>query len=187
MKVTVIQFEGTPEELDASDVLRRVVDPAPGSVRTVVRSEGGEALPDDRVPGVADEGQEAVRQLLESSPAPQLFIEFLAKTTSWEKVMLHGIKRKGAQPGAPLDYSRYLRLRKQGSPFGGFAYVYPGFSTINLRLNCTDEQLKSMGILTARTLTTGHQEYRVSVDLAPGSEQSLADALTLADLAYNAT
>ncbi|MER7900990.1 hypothetical protein ABTX62_34235 [Streptomyces sp. NPDC096046] len=185
MKVTVFQFEGTPEELDASQVLKELADQyrGPVSVATEDGPDGG-TLP-ARIPGVADEGQESVRQLLGRSPAPGLFVRFLEETTRWDNVGVYGIKRKNALPDAPLDYSRYLRLRRQGSQFGGFAYVYAEYSTINLRLSYSQQQLDELGIKSARTLTTGHREYRVSVDLT--DETSLADALQLAELAYNAT
>ncbi|MYT10767.1 MULTISPECIES: hypothetical protein [Streptomyces] len=185
MKVTVFQFEGTAEELDASQVLKELTNQRRGPVSTA--PEGGhdsQTLPAG-IPGVADEGQETVRQLLGRSPAPGLFIRFLKETTRWDNVGVYGIKRKNALPDAPLDYSRYLRLRRQGSQFGGFAYVYAEYSTINLRLNYSRQQLDDLGIKSARTLTTGHREYRVSVDLT--DETSLADALQLAELAYQAT
>ncbi|WP_327714067.1 hypothetical protein OG381_00510 [Streptomyces sp. NBC_00490] len=184
MKVTVFQFEGTPEELDASQVLRELADRhrGPVSVAPQGRPDNG-MLP--AIPGVADEGQETVRQLLGRSPAPGLFVRFLEKTTRWDNVGVYGIKRKNALPDAPLDYSRYLRLRRQGSQFGGFAYVYAEYSTINLRLSHSQQQLDELGITSARTLTTGNREYRVSVDLT--DETSLADALQLAELAYDAT
>ncbi len=113
------------------------------------------------------------------------FVRFLEETTQWDNVGVYGIKRKNALPDAPLDYSRYLRLRRQGSNFGGFAYVYAEYSTINLRLNYSQQQRDELGINSARILTTGHREYRVSVDLT--DETSLADALQLAEHAYNAT
>ncbi|MFE9701614.1 MULTISPECIES: hypothetical protein [unclassified Streptomyces] len=137
------------------------------------------------LPGVADEGQETVRALLRGSPARGLFVRFLAEATQWENVKVHGIKRQNAQPGAPLDYSRYLRLRRQGSQLGGFAYVYAERSSINLRLNHTREQLDAIGATQARTLVTGHRAYRVSIDLT--DETSLTQALHLAELAYAAT
>lgn len=137
------------------------------------------------LPGVPDEGQEAVRALLRRSPAPDLFVRFLAEATRWENVQVHGIKRQNSQPGAPLDYSRYLRLRRQGSQFGGFAYVYAEHSSINLRLHHTREQLDAIGATRARTRDTGHRAYRVSIDLT--DETSLTQALHLATLAYNAT
>ncbi|MFB7459205.1 hypothetical protein [Streptomyces sp. NPDC056188] len=187
MKLTVFQFEGAPEELDASQALRELTQSPNGST-TVVRTAGmdpaREGLP-SRIPGVPDEGQDTVRTLLQHNSTRQLFLRFLAVTTKRDNVAVHGIKRKNAQPGTLLDYSRYLRLRKQGSPFGGFAYVYPESSTINLRLNYTDEQLSDLNISTARTLATGHREYRVSVDLK--DNRSLDEALRLAELAYNAT
>ncbi|MCD9904540.1 hypothetical protein LUR56_39695, partial [Streptomyces sp. MT29] len=52
------------------------------------------------LPGVPDEGQEAVRALLRRSPAPDLFVRFLAEATRWENVQVHGIKRQNAKPGA---------------------------------------------------------------------------------------
>ncbi|MFF3459655.1 hypothetical protein ACFYXH_36250 [Streptomyces sp. NPDC002730] len=42
--------------------------------------------------------------------------------------------------------------------------------------------LDELGITTARTLATGHREYRVSVGLTSGT--SLGDRLQLAELAY---
>ncbi|MFJ9528083.1 hypothetical protein [Streptomyces cyaneofuscatus] len=137
------------------------------------------------LPGVPDEGQEAVRALLQRSPAPDLFVRFLAEATRWENVQVHGIKRQNAKPGAPLDYSGYLRLRRQGSQFGGFAYVYAEHSSINLRLHHTREQLDAIGATQARTRITGHRGYRVSIDLT--DETSLTQAIHLAELAYTAT
>ncbi|GGQ33628.1 hypothetical protein GCM10010249_60150 [Streptomyces roseolilacinus] len=185
MKVTVFQFEGTPEELDASQVLKELTNHHRGAVSVVPGGGRNSGTLPARIPGVADEGQETVRQLLLRSPAPGLFVRFLDETTRWDNVGVYGIKRKNALPDAPLDYSRYLRLRRQGSQFGGFAYVYAEYSTINLRLNYSRQQLDELGIKSARTLTTGHREYRVSVDLT--DETSLADALQLAELAYTAT
>ena len=188
MKLTVFQFEGTAEELDASQALRELTQSNRGTTTVVLQSgPTSSAIPSamSRVPGVADEGQETVRALLGRSPAPELFVRFLTEATGWENVGVHGIKRKDAQPGAPLDYSRYLRLRRQGSLLGGFAYVYAERSSINLRLNYTREELDEIGATQARILVTGHRAYRVSVDLT--DETSLTQALQLADLAYNAT
>ncbi|GGP93962.1 hypothetical protein [Streptomyces melanogenes] len=103
---------------------------------------------------------------------------------AWLKVGVHGIKRKNAAAGEPLDYSHYLRLRKQGSLYGGFAYVYAERSSINLRLSYTEEELQAMGISSARVLSTGPHAYRISVDL---TDQSLDEALRLARIAYDAT
>ncbi|MGP3777145.1 hypothetical protein ACTWJ8_40555 (plasmid) [Streptomyces sp. SDT5-1] len=119
------------------------------------------------------------------SPAPELFTRFLARTTAWEGVSARGISRKHAPEGAPLDYSRYLRLRKEGSRLGGFAYVYAERSSINLRLHHSMAELRELGVTSARVLSTGHPKYRVSVDLT--DETSLEDALTLAEAAYRAT
>lgn len=188
MKLTVFRFEGTPEELDASQTLRELTR-SNNAMAAVVQLPGPTRPPSPastpRVPGVAEEGQDAVRALLRRSPAPELFVRFMGEASQWENVGVHGIKLKRTQPGDPLDYSRYLRLRKQGSQLGGFAYVYAQYSTINLRLSYGQEQLDSMGMVRARILTTGHREYRMSVDLT--DEVSLSEALRLAELAYNAT
>lgn len=185
MKVTVFQFEGTPEELDASQVLKELTHHPRDAVAVIPNGSCDSGTLPARIPGVADEGQETVRQLLLRSPAPGLFVRFLNETTRWDNVGVYGIKRKTSLPDAPLDYSRYLRLRRQGSQFGGFAYVYAEYSTINLRLNHSQQQLDELGVTTARVLTTGHREYRVSVSLT--DEVSLTDALRLAQLAYSAT
>ncbi|MEU2100362.1 hypothetical protein ABZ741_38850 [Streptomyces globisporus] len=107
------------------------------------------------------------------------------EATRWENVKVHGIKRQDSQPGASLDYSRYLGLRRQGSQFGGFAYVYAENSRITLRLHRTRHQLDAIGATRARTRITAHRAYRVSIDLT--DETSLTQALHLAELAYAAT
>lgn len=183
MKLTVFQFEGTPEELDASQAVRKLVEQRRDTVAPPAGQLGG--VTPVSVPGLAEEGQETVRGLLRRSPAPELFIRFMATATAWDNVGVHGIRRKGASQGDPLDYSRYLRLRKQGSQLGGFAYVYAEYSTINLRLSLDAAALRELGVTAARVLTTGHRAYRVSVDLT--GETSLDDALRLAELAYDAT
>lgn len=188
MKLTVFQFEGTAQELDASQALRELTQPRDG-MTTVVRTPEPSAAnsPTEalHVPGVADEGQDVVRALLRRSPAADLFVRFLREATGWDAVAVHGIKRKGAQPGDPLDYSDYLRLRRQGSQMGGFAYVYAEHGVVNLRLNCTRDELDAMGAPLARTRDTGHHAYRVSVDLT--DEASLEQALRLARTAYDQT
>lgn len=181
MKLTVYQFEGTPQELDASEVLRALAGQQSAGAAT--SALGRETL--EGVPGVADEGQETVRGLVRRGPAPDLFIGFLAEATQWPSVGVYGIKRKSHQPGEALDYSRYLRLRKQGSQLGGFAYVYADRSSINLRLSYTERELADMGVRSARVLSTGPLEYRVSVDLT--DQRSLDEALRLSRIAYDAT
>ncbi|WP_327180387.1 hypothetical protein OG599_34960 (plasmid) [Streptomyces sp. NBC_01335] len=185
MKVTVFQFEGTAEELDASSILAELTRHHGGAVSVSARGGPGSGPQPARIPGVPDEGQETVRQLLNGNRTADLFVRFLDEATRWDNVGVYGIKSKNALPDAPLDYSRYLRLRRQGSQFGGFAYVYAGSSTINLRLAYSQQQLNDLGVTTARILTTGYPAYRVSVDLI--GEAPLADALRLAQLAYNAT
>ncbi|MFG3172340.1 SAV_2336 N-terminal domain-related protein [Streptomyces sp. NPDC048200] len=159
--------------------------PQRGPISTTIEDGPDSGKLPTHIPGVADEGQEAVRQLLDRSPAPELFVRFLEETTRWDNVCVYGIKRKNALPDAALDYSSYLRLRRQGSQFGGFAYAYAEYSSINLRLSYSQQQLDELGIKSARIRTTGNREYRVSVDLT--DETSLLDALQLAELAYTAT
>lgn len=182
MKVTVFQFEGTPQELDGSDTLRGLVS---ASGTRVVRTELSPDAGDGKIPGVPDEGQQVVQTYVKRGPAPELFVAFLAKTSTWEGVAVHGVKPKGSKAGAPLDYSRYLRLRKQGSRYGGFAYVRPDRSSVNFRLSYSLGELKKLGTVSARVLTTGHNRYRVSVDLS--DKGSLEDALRLAEIAYKET
>ncbi|MEV6553730.1 hypothetical protein AB0M57_34265 [Streptomyces sp. NPDC051597] len=78
-----------------------------------------------------------------------------------------------------------LRLRKQGSLYGGFAYVYAERNSINLRLSYTAEELRALGTGSARVLITGAPGYRVSIDL--NGQKSLDGALRLARIAYDAT
>ncbi|GAO12818.1 hypothetical protein TPA0598_13_00020 [Streptomyces lydicamycinicus] len=186
MKLTVFQFEGTPQELDASEALRALT--GHGAAHVLAFSAPGASSANatlGNVPGVPEEGQETVRRLLGRGPAPELFVAFLREVVEWPKVGVHGIKRKKAIVGEPLDYNQYLRLRKQGSLLGGFAYIYAERSSINLRLSHTEQELQAMGVGSARVLTTGPHEYRVSVDLT--DQASLDDALRLARIAYDAT
>ncbi|MET9523256.1 hypothetical protein [Streptomyces coeruleorubidus] len=127
MKLTYLRFEGTPEELDASEVVRELVQQLPGTVDTARPTPRVVADPDSDdvvdfgwqvegdVPGVADEGQETVKAQLAFNPAAQQFIDFMAETGSWKSVGGHGIKRKTWQEGDPLDYSGYLAARAASS------------------------------------------------------------------------
>lgn len=206
MRIRLIEFDGTAEEFDSSErvgeFLMRYGQPADAPGNSTVPAEAveaddataqeaddleGRSTPSspDAIPGVAKEGQDIVRRLLNRNPAGELFLRFLAETTSWSAVHVHGIRRKGWRSGDPLDYSRYLRIRKQGSNFGGFAYVYAIDGTVNLRLNySTDEELHAIAP-SAWRLHTGHRAYRVNIQIT--DEHTLAQALELARLAYDAT
>ncbi|MFJ4189461.1 hypothetical protein [Kitasatospora sp. NPDC089509] len=192
MKVTFIQVEGTADELDASEVGKQLiaamgVGPAPVSRLTVEddapANNSWQSLP---IPGLAAEGQAEVKKLLTRNPAAEQFISFLKRTTSWPNATLHGVKRKTHQEGEPLDYSDYLRLRRQGSQLGGFAYVYADTGVVNLRLNYDSDA----GILhsfapDAYIVPKGHRAYRVSVQIT--DESTLRQALELAEMAYKLT
>ncbi|MFF7722574.1 hypothetical protein ACFZDB_24870 [Streptomyces luteogriseus] len=195
MKLTYLRFEGTPEELDASEVVRELVQQLPGTVDTARPTPRVVADPDSDdvvdfgwqvegdVPGVADEGQETVKAQLAFNPAAQQFIDFMAEAGSWESVGVHGIKRKTWQEGDPLDYSGYLRLRRKGSQFGGFAYAFASTGVVNFRLQHSDEIAELAP--NAYPLATGHRRYRVSIQIR--DETTLKQALALAELAYDAT
>ncbi|MGW2872177.1 hypothetical protein [Kitasatospora sp. NPDC001225] len=192
MKVTFIQVEGTAEELDASDVGRQLiaamgVGPTPASRPTAGEDApiGGswQSLP---IPGLAAEGQAEVRKMLTRNPAAEQFVSFLEETTSWPNAALHGVKRKTHQEGEPLDYSDYLRLRRQGSQLGGFAYVYADTGVVNLRLNYDSDAATLHGIAPdAYLVPKGHRAYRVSVQIT--DEDTLRQALELAEMAYKLT
>lgn len=210
MKINVISIEATPEEVDASTVLSKAFARLTGQPATDVRDhpqtvpaedvDADDAAADraaaeaaetpapatpDAIPGVASEGQTTVHRLLEKNPASELFVEFVAETSSWPHVGVHGIKPKGHLPGTALDYSRYLRLRKHGSHFGGFAYAYAVDGLINLRLAFeSDEELREIAPDAVR-LHKGHREYRVNIRVS--DESKLKQALELARMAYDAT
>ncbi|MFE7889750.1 hypothetical protein [Streptomyces sp. NPDC057412] len=195
MKLVYVCVEGTPQELDSSEVIRQLVQRQPGPVdiarpapRVVVdpvsdeEFDGGWLVEGD-VPGVAEEGQSAVKAQLAFNPAVQQFLDFMAEATSWEGVGVHGIKRKTWQEGDPLDYTGYLRLRRRGSQYGGFVYAFPSTGLINSRLQYSDE----IGRLApnAYPLTKGNYQYRVNIQIH--DESTLKQALALAELAYSAT
>ncbi|MFF0299812.1 hypothetical protein ACFYTV_03925 [Streptomyces sp. NPDC004562] len=195
MKLVYVCVEGTPQELDSSEVIRQLVQRQPGPVdiaspapRVVVdpvsdeEFDGGWLVEGD-VPGVAEEGQSAVKAQLAFNPAVQQFLDFMTEATSWEGVGVHGIKRKTWQEGDPLDYTGYLRLRRRGSQYGGFVYAFPSTGLINSRLQYSDE----IGRLApnAYPLTKGNYQYRVNIQIH--DESTLKQALTLAELAYSAT
>ncbi|MFE9925196.1 hypothetical protein ACFYQA_27565 [Streptomyces sp. NPDC005774] len=195
MKLTYFCFEGTPQEFDASEVVRELVQQWPGTVDTARRVPRVVADPDSDddvdfgwlidgdVPGVAAEGQETVKEQLALNPAAQQFIDFMAEAGAWESVGVHGIKRKTWQEGDPLDYTGYLRLRRKGSQYGGFAYVFASTGVVNFRLQHSDEIAELAP--DAYPLTKGNYRYRVNIQIR--DEVTLKQALALAELAYDAT
>ncbi|MFF4037412.1 hypothetical protein [Streptomyces sp. NPDC001816] len=195
MKLTYVCVEGTPQELDASEVIRQLVQPQSGTVDTVRRAPRVVVDPesDDEVdfgwlvegdvPGVAEEGQSTVKAQLAFNPAAQQFLDFMTEAASWESVGVHGIKRKTWQEGDPLDYTGYLRLRRKGSQYGGFVYAFPSTGVINFRLQYSDEIAELA--LNSYPLTKGNYQYRVNIQIH--DESTLKQALSLAELAYNAT
>jgi hypothetical protein len=187
MKINIVAIEATPEEIDSStvlaDALARITGQAPadrGDDPHTVSAEDVEA--DDAAADLAD--AEAA-ETPAPNPAGELFVQFLAETTSWPNVKAIGIKRKGHVPGTALDYSRYLRLRKQRSHFGGFAYVYAVDGLVNLRLTfASDAELAEIAP-DAWLLEKGHREYRVSIRVT--DESTLKQAVDLARMAYDRT
>ena len=165
------------EEVDADDAAAQQV--AAEAAETPAPSTP------DAVPGLAAEGQEVVRGLLDRNPAGELFVRFLAEATTWPSVKVHGIKPKGHTAGTPLDYSRYLRLRKQGSQFGGFACAYPANGYIHLRLNFSSEVERNAVAPDANLTPQGHREYGVEIYIR--DESTLKQAVELAQRAYDLT
>ncbi|MFJ9460916.1 hypothetical protein ACIRST_38335 [Kitasatospora sp. NPDC101447] len=193
MKVRYIEFEGTPEELDASELVRSLIAAAGSTVSSAgafVKEQASQMTPGpwrlgQAVPGVADEGQAAVTALLAKNPAAAHFVAFLREACSWENAEVFGIRRRNAEPQDQLDYSAYLRLRKVGSQYGGFAYVWAETGRINLRLNYDKEPALRNLAPDAFAVHTGHREYRVSIDIT--DEDTLRQALVLALAAYDRT
>lgn len=196
MKLNHLAIEVSVEELEKSPVLRGFLAalaagvPADLGRQDDYEAEGDEAskgfnmdIPD--VPGVASAGQATVRAQLAANPAAECFVRFLAEASSWPDVAVHGVKPKGSQAGAPLDYTRYLRLRRTGSQLGGFAYVYATDGHVNFRLAYDSEEELHTIAPNAWQPTTGHRAYRVSIRI---SDQSTLDqALRLARAAYERT
>jgi hypothetical protein len=194
VKLNHIEIEATVEELEASPVLVKLLTRLTG--RSSVSHEREDEFEDDEsrehnnvdgadVPGVASAGQSVVKAQLASNPAAEHFRRFLAETSGWPDVAVHGIKPKGSQAGAPLDYTRYLRIRRTGSQLGGFAYVFAGDGHINFRLVFdSDEELHSIATGAWRP-TTGHRAYRASIRIV--DQNTLDQALQLARMAYERT
>lgn len=195
VKLTYVCFEGTPQELDASEAVRELVRQWSGTVdavrrtpRVVVDPESDDEvdfgwLVEGDVPGVVEEGQSTVKAQLAFNQAAQQFLDFMTEATSWESVGVHGIKRKTWQEGDPLDYTGYLRLRRKGSQYGGFVYVFASTGVINFRLQYSDEIAELAP--DAYPLTKGNDQYRVNIQIH--DENTLKQALALAELAYDAT
>lgn len=181
MKLTVFQFEGTAAELDASQAVQQLI--AQGAAAATIPAVASDPA---TIPGVADEGQPTVRALLRANPAADHFVEFLAEATAWPDVKVHGIKRQRAEAQSALDYGDYLRVRRQGSPKGAFAYVYAHNGVINLRLPYdTEDTLLTRLAPTAYRLEGGNPEYRISVRIV--DEKTRAQAVQLAKVAYDRT
>ena len=204
MKFTWIELEGTPDELKQfrvtgalfdrlSDRAVRVPDSDfdPDADDAAAEMADAEASADaapsgpGTIPGVPADGQAAVRAQLDENRASDLFEQFLAETSSWPSVKVVGIKIRRSPAGAPLDYTRYLRVRKEGSQLGAFAYVTPSLGLIEPRLHYdTDAELSAIAPL-ARRHSKGHSEYRVVISIV--DQETLEQAIALARLAYDRT
>ncbi|WP_155846906.1 hypothetical protein [Arthrobacter sp. 131MFCol6.1] len=196
MKFNHIEIEATVEELEASPVLVKLLTGlARRSSESHEYDDEFESADDESrehtnvdgadVPGVASAGQSVVKAQLASNPAAEHFRRFLAEASGWPDVAVHGIKPKGSQAGAPLDYTRYLRIRRTGSQLGGFAYVYAVDGHVNFRLAFdSNEELHSIAPGAWRP-TTGHRAYRVSIRII--DQSTLDQALQLARTAYERT
>ncbi len=196
MKLTVTTLEGTRQELDASELAHRLLagesaeEPPQASVYGPDDDADAETTPPPAnepgaIPGVPADGQAAVRRQLNSNRGANHFVKFLESTVSWTGVRLHGKKNRGMAEDDPRDYTDYLRLRRQGSNFGGFAYVYPDIGVVLLRLRYdTDEELHDIAP-DAWRLSSGHRQYRVKITIL--DQVTLEQALQLARIAYDAT
>lgn len=189
MKLTVFQFEGTAAELDASQVIQQLLaqgDQSPTGVVVAGSPGPSEGSGPDLIPGVAHEGQGAVSALLRGNPAAEHFTGFLAEATAWPDVKVHGVKRHRAGADSGLDYGDYLRVRRQGSPKGAFAYVYAHNGVVNLRLPYdTDDELLARLAPAAYRLEGGNAQYRISVQIV--DEETREQAVQLAKVAYERT
>lgn len=204
MKVTVCEFDGTPEEFRDSPVLVALFERlGERAVRTVsldmdpdaddAAAEAADAesavtpAPEgpDAIPGVPLDGQVEVGVQLDKNAAADLFRAFLAETSSWNSVKVIGIKPRRSPAGAPLDYTRYLRVRRVGSQLGAFVYVTPSTGLVEPRLSfLTDDELHKIAP-EARRHDKGHREYRVVIEIV--DQNTLEQALKLARLAYERT
>lgn len=193
MRVVYLTFEGTPAEFAESPLaaLAHSVladrDGAPASGSPLIVRLPQPATPDEDgtvVPGVPADGQQTVQQQLRRNPASGHLTFFLSEATTWPNVRVHGKKRRGARASDPLDFTDYLRLRRTGSPVGGFAYVWPDSGVVLFRLPALDERSRDIAPAAVET-SAGHRQYRVKITIADGD--TLAQAIELARLAYEAT
>ncbi|NUK85840.1 hypothetical protein [Streptomyces lunaelactis] len=72
--------------------------------------------------------------------------------------------------GDGLDYGSYLRLRRQGSQMGGFAYVHAETGLVNLRLQLTEAELNDLGASHARPC--GRATTRIASTSASSTKQA---------------
>lgn len=197
MKIRHFEIEGTVEEIESSALVSRLFAAVTGrgsldddfedELESTESEEGGmdNGVGGKDVPGVPEEGQVTVKAQLANNPASEHFRRFLAETSNWPNVVVHGIKPKGSQSGAPIDFTRYLRIRRHGSRFGGFVYTYPIDGHVNFRLTFeTDEELHDVAPDAWRS-TKGHHQYRASIRIVDDS--TLDQALQLARRAYEGT
>lgn len=197
MKIRHFEIEATVEEIESSALIARLFAAVVGrsslsdefedELESTESEDGGSenGVRGEVVPGVPEEGQLTVKAQLANNPAAERFRRFLAETSNWSNVVVHGIKPKGSQSGAPIDFTRYLRLRRHGSRFGGFVYTYPIDGHVNFRLAFeSDEELHDVAPGAWRS-TKGHHQYRTSIRIIDDS--TLNQALELARRAYKGT
>lgn len=193
MRVTYIFFEGTPEEFAETPLatLAQTAAMDPDLVQTLPAStvaRAPEATSPDKddafVHGVPADGQDAVQRQLRRNPAADFVRGFITVASAWRDVRVHGKKRRGAHATDSHDFTDYLRIRRTGSPVGGFAYIWPDSGVVLLRLPRLDDQSRDIAPDAVET-TAGHLKYRVKITIV--DDNTRAQAIALALLAYEAT
>jgi len=189
MKIRVLEVEGTAEEIASSDVAQRLLQNLPPTIHVETEDDSDDedttqvaGTPRRRVPGVPPEGQRAVKNSLKDCGNPENFMRFLEEVLSWGDVDLHGVKPKGSRAGEPVEYTRYLRLKKQGSRLGAICYVHPYNGGVHLRLAFDSEEALHEAAPTASVYRSGSEAYQVWAET--GTDEELKDALELARRAY---
>jgi hypothetical protein len=175
MRIRILEFDVTPEELARTPELRELL-----------QAHGPSALPTSAPVGPSTEAPAelpaALAKVLEArgpgGAVLEAVREFLAKTLGWPGVEPRvGVSRRDKERPANV-----IRLHRRGSGVGAFVYVELPTGSLKFRLP-RSYSLKGLAHPRAREVKPG-APYGIALRLAPAT---LAEALTLARRAYDHT
>lgn len=177
IKATVIEMEGSPEEIASNSVFRELA----GAVGTTESTLGTQTPPQPQEGPVPDEIREIIIRTARSASVGSTFLALTEQALEWGDVAVEPQRRRTVQRPAGNYHLRVLGGARQ-RPI--FAYVNPRRGVIELRLR--PEDVPEIGALHYSHLreVRDRDPYSIAVRL-DGSPEALAEAVDLARRAHD--